>query len=201
MHPKRISPSVRSALACIPFALAVVAAAAPLAHAADDARARSVACGDGPADLASRTPANLIRALYAIVSGPPGSIKDWARLRSLHAPGALITPTQHLGSDNFAAAPQPLEQFIGLNERLFARRGFFERELVQQVEIFGHIAQAWSSYETREQADGPVIARGVNSFQLLNDGGKWCVLSASWDTETASHPIPLGLVPNSDSAH
>lgn len=199
MHPKRIFPSsVRTALACISFTLAV---AAPAAHAADDARARALACGDGPADLASRTPSNLIRALYAIVSGPAGSTKDWARLRGLHAPGALITPTQHLGNGNFAAAPQPLGQFIGLNERLFAGRGFFERELVQQVEIFGHIAQAWSSYETREQADGPVMARGVNSFQLLNDGERWCVLSATWDTETASHPIPPGLVRNSASAH
>ena len=181
--------------------LAIAAFASPPTLAAGDTRARSAACGEGSADVASRLPSSLIKALYSIVSGPPDGARDWARLRRLHAPGALITPTQHHGRNNFAAAPQSIEQFIGLNERLFAGRGFFEHELIQQVEIFGHIAHVWSSYETREQATGPVMARGVNSFQLLNDGEKWCVLSATWDAETADHSIPPGLVSDAVSRH
>jgi hypothetical protein len=32
--------------------------------------------------------------------------------------------------------------------------------------------------------------RGINSFQLFNDGERWWVLSVYWQHETAEHPIP-----------
>ncbi|MES2898162.1 MAG: hypothetical protein V4723_00470 [Pseudomonadota bacterium] len=101
----------------------------------------------------------------------------------------MITPTQHTESVPFAAAPQSLAKFIELNERLFAHRGFYERETYQRVQRFGHIAHVWSSYEVREQPAGPVQNRGINSFQLLNDGQRWCVLSATWDTHTPAHRL------------
>lgn len=178
-------------LARWPLAFAVLLATTKLpASAAEPMRAAQAACGTHAADAASADPASLVRALYEIVSGPAHGTKDWARLQRLHAPGALITPTQHKSDRTFAAAPQPLESFIALNERLFANRGFYENEIFQRVERFGHIAHVWSGYETREQRGGTVQARGINSFQLVNDGGRWCVLSATWDVDTPAHPIP-----------
>lgn len=176
-----------------PLLLSALLGALPAAsHADDKTRAEQPACGTYQADAAADNPESLVRALYAIVSGPANSAKDWARLARLHAPGAMITPTQHRSTITFAAAPQALPKFIELNERLFAKCGFHEREIFQRVERFGHIAHVWSGYETREQPDGPVQSRGINSFQLLNDGQRWCVLSATWDTETPGHPIPAG---------
>jgi hypothetical protein len=174
-----------SAALLLSFLTALPAAA----QAEQKTRAEQAACGTQQADPAAADPETLIRALYEIVSGPANGAKDWARLERLHAPGAIITPTQHIGL-RFAAAPQTLSRFIALNQRLFANRGFYERETSQRVERFGHIAHVWSSYETREQADGPVEARGINSFQLLHDGQRWCVLSATWDTDTSDHPMP-----------
>lgn len=170
--------------------LSLLAAAPTSVHADDGTRASQPACGMQPADPAAARPDTLVRALYAIVSGPAHGKKDWQRLQSLHAPGALITPTQHRSTMSFAASPQTVPAFIALNERLFSARGFHEREVFLRVERFGHIAHVWSGYETREQADGAVQARGVNSFQLLNDGQRWCVLSATWDTAGAAHPAP-----------
>ena len=165
----------------------------PVSSRADErTRAELPACGAHGVDPAATSPDSLIKALYEIVSGPANSKKDWARLERLHAPGALITPTQHGKTTALAAAPQSLTKFIALNERLFADRGFYEREMFQRVQRFGHIAHVWSAYETREQPDGPVQARGVNSFQLLGDGQRWCVLSATWDTDTLEHPITKG---------
>lgn len=158
-----------------------------LAH-ADTSRATQPACGSAPADPAAAQPETLVRTLYDIVSGPAHQPHDWARLERLHAPGALITPTQHQ-PQNFSAAPQTLTQFIALNQRLFAAQGFYEQEIAQQVQRFGHIAHVWSAYETRRTAHGPVAARGINSFQLLHDGQRWCVLSATWDSATAEHPV------------
>ncbi len=181
----------RSLAALILFSLPLGAAA----QAPDQRRAVQPACGPHSPDPAAAHPATLVRALYDIVSGPANGAKDWGRLARLHAPGALITPTQHGTGTTFAAAPQTLERFVELNERLFARRGFYERELFQRVQRFGHVAHVWSGYETREQADGPVQGRGINSFQLLHDGQRWCVLSATWDVDSAAHPMvgPEGL--------
>ena len=162
-------------------------------QAADNTRAEQSACGTQPADQAAANPETLVRALYDIVTGPANAKHDWARLERLHAPGAMITPTQHRTTMAFAAAPQAVSKFIDLNQRLFGKRGFHEREIFQRVQRFGHIAHVWSGYETRERPDGPVEARGINSFQLLNDGQRWCVLSATWDSESADHPMPNGV--------
>lgn len=172
--------------------LSLLAALPASSRANDTTRAEQPACGTQRPDPAAATPESLVAALYAIVSGPANGTHDWARLERLHAPGAMITPTQHRATMAFASAPQPLSQFIELNKRLFANRGFFEREIFHRVQRFGHIAHVWSGYETREQPDGPVQARGINSFQLLNDGRRWCVLSATWDSETPDHPITTG---------
>jgi hypothetical protein len=172
--------------------LSLLSAWPALSRAEENTRAEQSACGSQRADPAAANPESLVKTLYEIVSGPANQAKDWARLERLHAPGAMITPTQHRGAMTFAAAPQTLSKFIELNERLFAKRGFHEREIFQRVQRFGHIAHVWSGYETRERADGPVEARGINSFQLLNDGQRWCVLSATWDSETSDHPIPDG---------
>ena len=172
--------------------LSLLTALPALSQAEEKTRAEQPACGSQPADPAAAKPETLIRALYEIASGPANGSKDWARLNRLHAPGAIITPTQHRSTIAFAAAPQALSKFVELNERLFSDRGFYEREIFQRVQRFGHIAHAWSGYETREHPDGPVQRRGINSFQLLNDGQRWCVLSATWDTDTAEHPMPSG---------
>lgn len=181
----------------VPLLLLSLLSALPAsASAQEQTRPEQPACGSGRADPASANPESLVRALYEIVSGPANGTKDWARLARLHAPGAIITPTQHGKAVAFAAAPQALSAFIELNERLFARRGFHERETFQRVQRFGHIAHVWSGYETREDPVGPVQGRGINSFQLLNDGQRWCVLSATWDTDTADHPMSKGDAAN-----
>jgi len=41
-----------------------------------------------PADVAS--PEAIIQAVYSVISGPVGAPRDWPRLRSLMAPGAIL---------------------------------------------------------------------------------------------------------------
>ena len=172
-------------------ALLALALAAP-AHAQDNPLGATPACGPVLDHADGRSPQAVTQALYEIVSGPAGARKDWERMVRLFAPGALVTATSH-GAHGFLAAPQTPRQFAALNDRLLGHRGFFERELAQQVHAWGHMAHVYSSYETREHPDGPVRVRGVNSLQLLHDGTRWCILSITWDAETAAHPIPAAL--------
>lgn len=155
----------------------------------DNPLGANAACGTGEPDRASYAPDTLVRALYEIVTGPAGAKKDWARMANLFAPGAIVTTTTHRDGA-FLADPQTPAQFAALNERLLGQRHFYEREVAQRIDSFGHIAHAWSTYETRDRLDGPVRVRGVNAMQLLNDGKRWCILSLTWDAETGAHPIP-----------
>lgn len=106
--------------------------------------------------------------------------------------GASVTTTTHRG-EAFLADPQSPAQFAALNDRLLGQRNFYEREVAQQIASFDHVAHAWSTYETRDCPDGPVRVRGVNAFQLLHDGQRWCILSLTSDAETGAHPIPAVL--------
>jgi len=182
----KLSPVLRGLGAA--FLLASLALPVASAQPATNRLGATPACGNAEPDADSRSPESLAQALYEIVSGPAGARKDWARLGRLFAPGALVTPTLH--GSGFLAAPQAPAQFAELNDRLLGQRGFYERELARRVERYGHIAHVWSSFETRDSEAAPARARGVNSFQAMDDGRRWCILSATWDIETPAHPLP-----------
>jgi hypothetical protein len=71
------------------------------------------------------------------------------------------------------------------------RDGFVEAEIGRVTEDYGLIAHAFSSYASfRSRADTEPFARGINSFQLMNDGERWWVVSVFWQQESPSFPIP-----------
>ena len=71
------------------------------------------------------------------------------------------------------------------------KEGFFESELARRVETYGHIAHVFSTYESRHSPKDPKpFMRGINSFQLLNDGKRWWVVTIYWEGETPENPLP-----------
>jgi len=134
----------------------------------------------------------IITAAYDVISGPAGKKRDWDRERSLYYPGARLIPTAKPGT-NDGLAPQILdvEGFIARVEPYFAEHGFFEKEIARRTEQFGHIAQVWSTYESRHDADDPEpFGRGINTIQLFYDGNRWWIVNIFWQQESAEDPIP-----------
>lgn len=136
----------------------------------------------------------IIRAAYDVISGPAGQPRDWERERSLFLPGARLIPTAVKAGDNQSdLAPQILdvESYIARVEPLFREKGFYETEVARRTEQFGRIAHVWSTYESRyTQEDAQPFMRGINSFQLFNDGTRWWIVTIYWQHESASHSIP-----------
>lgn len=135
----------------------------------------------------------IIAAAYDVISGPAGQKRDWNRERSLFYPGARLVPTASVpGRNDVALEPQILdvEGYIARAEPLL-KAGFYETEIARRTEQFGRIAHVWSTYESRHNAnDSEPFMRGINSFQLFNDGKRWWILSIYWQHETADHAIP-----------
>jgi len=133
----------------------------------------------------------IITAAYDGISGAAGEKRDWDRERSLHYSGARLIPTARPGTTD-GLAPQILdvEDFIARAEPYFAEHGFFEKEIARRTEQFGHIAHAWSTYESRHNADDPEpFARGINSIQLFYDGNRWWIVNIYWQQESGEDPI------------
>jgi len=140
-----------------------------------------------PEDVAS--PESLVLAVYDAISGPRGE-RDWSRIRSFYLDGARLIPTGMRANGEFGLRILSIEQWIEGARDLFLREDFFEVQVAQKVDRFGQIAQVFSTYECRHQADGPAFMRGINSFQLLHKDGRWWVVNCFWDNESAGNPIP-----------
>lgn len=132
----------------------------------------------------------IMRAIYDVISGDSGQARDWDRFRSLFAQGARLIPTGRgpNGTGLRVLSPDEYAQRAG---PAFARNGFFEREIARRAETYGPVTHLFSTYESRHHAgDAQPFARGINSFQLFNDGARWYVVTIYWWGETPDTPIP-----------
>jgi len=146
---------------------------------------------------------SIIAAVYDVISGPAGRKRDWERMRSLFIPGARLMPTSPVrpagtapdaplkGDEPYATNVLDVDGFIARSSKFLEEEGFFESETARRVETYGHIAQVWSTYDSRHKADDPrPFARGINSIQLMNDGARWWVVSIFWENESPRAPLP-----------
>jgi hypothetical protein len=156
-----------------------------------------------PAPQASATPStptarrgdvdtieHILDAVYDVISGPPGK-RDWDRFRSLYYPGARLIPSGRNPKGEITAHVSTPDEYATRGQSYFDKEGFFEKPIANRIEVWDHIAHVWSTYESRHAKDDPKpFARGINSFQLINDGHRWWILSVYWEGEDAAHPLP-----------
>ena len=142
-----------------------------------------------PADVASID--GIVAAVYDVISGPAGQARDWDRWRSLFIAEARLIPVG-IGQDGTAGYRVMTPEDYATNSGPYLEEnGFFEVEIGRVMESFGQIAHLFSTYESRRTlADEDPFARGINSFQLMNDGTRWWVVSIMWDSARAENPIP-----------
>jgi hypothetical protein len=155
------------------------AANAPQASAAPPARAGDV-----------DTIEHIITAVYDVISGPAGAPRDWDRFRSLFYPGARLIPTRRDDKGAVTARVLTPEEYVTRGKDAFAGQGFFENSVANRIETWDHIAHVWSTYESLHAKGEKPFARGINSFQLFNDGARWWILTIYWEGEDKDHPLP-----------
>lgn len=143
-----------------------------------------------PADVSSLDA--IMKAVYDVISGDAGKPRDWDRFRTLFHKDARMIPTGKNPTTGVVRATSfSPEDYIKRTEAVFAKEGFHEREIARHTATFGNITHAFSTYEAfRSLSDKTPFLRGINSFQLLNDGKRWWVLTIYWQAETPDNPIP-----------
>lgn len=133
---------------------------------------------------------SIIRALYASITFREGEKSDWKRLSSLFFPIARMVYKRPDG----VVESVDVKTFISNSQKIIKKKklkAFNERELARMVDTFGSIAHAFSTYESRySESDIVPFARGINSIQLLQDKGRWWVVSIFWANERTEGAIP-----------
>ena len=143
-----------------------------------------------PKDVASLDA--IMKAVYDVISGDAGKLRDWDRFRSLfHKDARLIPSGKNPQTGVIGARVLTPEDYIQRSGPMLEKNGFHERELARHVDQYGNIAQVFSTYHAFKTAtDKEPFLRGINSFQLLNDGKRWWVVTIYWQAETPETPIP-----------
>jgi len=143
-----------------------------------------------PADVSTLD--GIMKAVYDVISGDAGRERDWARFRTLFHENARLIPTgKNAETGVIAARVLSPDDYIARANTTLVKNGFFEREIARRVEQYGNIVHVFSTYESRHKLDDKTpFARGINSFQLYNDGKRWWVLTIFWQGETPENPIP-----------
>ncbi|HXA83516.1 MAG TPA: hypothetical protein VNZ47_00470 [Candidatus Dormibacteraeota bacterium] len=132
---------------------------------------------------------HIIAAVYDVISGPAGP-RDWDRFRSFYYPGARMIPSRRDDKGVVTARVSSPDEYATRSQDFFSREGFFENSVSNRVEVWDHIAHVWSTYESRHARGEKPFARGINSFQLFNDGSRWWILTVYWEGEDPTHPLP-----------
>jgi hypothetical protein len=131
-------------------------------------------------------------AVYDVISGPAGQERNWARFRSLFMEGARLIPTGRNPQTGEAGhGLLTIEDYISRAGPQLEKGGFFEVEIARRTERYGNVVHAFSTYESRRNADdAEPFMRGINSFQLLYEKGRWWVVTIFWQPEYPDLPIP-----------
>ena len=141
----------------------------------------------------------ILHAKYEVLSGPAGP-RDWNRFYSLFIPsGGRLIRTQRTAQDSTphlnAMTPQEYAQQVS---GFVAKNSFYEKPISLSVDTFGAVTQVFSTYESRKAKDDPQpFGRGIDSFQLFNDGKRWYIVTIWWDAERPGNPIPARYLPGS----
>lgn len=140
----------------------------------------------------------IMKAFYDVISGPADKPREWSRDRTLYVAGVRFVSMDVDKQGNPVASVMSHQEYVDRTEPFLKGRGFYEQEIHRVTRRFGNIAHIFSTYETREKAEGPVIARGINSVELFWDGKRWWIASAIWDDERKENPIPAEFLPGKE---
>ncbi len=127
--------------------------------------------------------------LYRSVCFRKGERPDTGALRDLFMAGGRL-----INCDEDPPEVMTVEAFIAEMEKQIAGGTvgeFHEKEITHRTDLFGRVAQRFSTYEARFDwsAEEP-FAVGINSIQLIETDGAWKVASLVWNNETDVLKIP-----------
>ncbi len=138
------------------------------------------------------SPESVVECLYAAVSFEPGQQPNYSLMYTLFHPVARITPppSDTGGELKALSVSEFIEHFDGRIQDILAVGGK-EEQVSCKTQIFHNVAHVFSAYHFLLTGSAEPLAHGVNSFQLVYEHGRWCILSLTWDRAEPGEEIQV----------
>jgi len=136
-------------------------------------------------------PDSLILCLHQVLSGPAGA-RDWKLYRSLFHEKAILGAVRTDAEGHQTYSSFTPEEYIKRNDEFFRSNEFYVEETHRITERFGDIMSLFSTYQFRVGGGAKAQQRGkgINSFQLIHDAGRWWIISLQYTNERPDLPMP-----------
>lgn len=126
-----------------------------------------------------------IDAFYRIISGRAGQERNWEQFRTLFYPDARLTPNQRNTNNQFCAVAYDVEKYIARLSGFLGQNDFYEVGFIQRVEVYGDIAQVYSTYEARvTETSDEILKTGVCLVQFIYCSEGWKIISMVWEDDS-----------------
>jgi hypothetical protein len=145
-----------------------------------------------PRDLLS--PEGVVRELYRAVCVAPGDTTDWAAVRELFIPEAVVFLRVSKDASSLFSLEGWIQDFVDFNTKArVTERGFEEKITKMDVMVFRDIAHVLVKYEARilDSPRPPTV--GVDSIELIRKDGRWWIAAITNDLPSPEHPLPAPL--------
>jgi hypothetical protein len=140
------------------------------------------------------TPDGIIAAFYACLDVQKGGQLDSVRLTNLFWPGAQLDGVYRTRKDTtrYGNHRIAIPEYLKIIKEVCATHRFKEWETGRKTIAYGHLMTIYSAYELID-VDGKndtTWLRGINTFQLFNDGKRWWITYCSYEEEGTAGKIP-----------
>ncbi|MGD1845226.1 MAG: hypothetical protein ACFB10_07525 [Salibacteraceae bacterium] len=161
-----------------------------------------LSCFQAPTQASTSLDATIV-TFYQLLSGPAGP-RDWEKLRGYCAADAQFNAVTYAEDGSPSPLIGTIDNYINNAGPFFEKNGFEIREIKRKTQIYGNIAQIFSTYQASYTLAGNAEKfeeRGVYSFQLIRTSSGWQFLHVFWNVESPFDPLPEEhLPPKSNSA-
>lgn len=129
----------------------------------------------------------IVNEVLATISGDSTVTRDVEKLRMLFTADATLRALAIAPDGSRQLRTFNLEEFARIVRDYYSGTNFYEYELKKTVNEYNGIAQAFQGYEVK----GPRgIEKGINSYQLYNDGQRWWIISILWVSDRNGVELP-----------
>jgi hypothetical protein len=147
-----------------------------------------------PAPDASPTPEGLVTRIYDEVSRTACASPDWAAVRSRFHPQAVVVLRVSKDETRLMSVDEFLGDFQAFYDRIGPEAEFTEKVISARTTAYGNVAHVFVVYEAAVRGSDRFPQRGLDSWQLMFQEGRWWIVSVVNDSEGAAGPLPRGLL-------
>ena len=149
-----------------------------------------------PTDTALLSAEGTVRAVYRLVSFGPNEQTDWARVRNLFAPEAVVVLRTSRAAHTIFSLDGFVADFVRFDGTpTVASNGFRETVVRLHATVYRDIAHVLVLYEAHVLNSPRAPQQGVDSFELLRRDGRWWIVAITNDIVTPDTPLPAALRP------